>query len=116
MSALPEAVSVDEANRLAFEHGAQPHVVDGSVMSTKVLALDAIGAALSFPEHYGRNLDALYDCLRDLSWLPGKHMLIYTAPEVLAAADPRAYRGIERALTDATDVDRSRFSAVLVRK
>lgn len=114
MSALAEAANVDEAHRLAFEHGAQPHVVDGSVMSTKVLALDAIGAALSFPEHYGRNLDALYDCLRDLSWLPGKHMLIYTDPSVLAAADPTAYRAIERALTDAASADTSRLAVVLV--
>jgi hypothetical protein len=113
MSALPEAASVADAQLLALEHGAQPHVVDGSVMSTKVLALDAIGAALSFPENQGRNVDALYDCLRDLSWLPGKHMLIYTAPEVLASADPKAYRGIERALTDAAGSS-SRLSVVLV--
>ena len=28
--------------------------------------LEAIGRALSFPAHYGANLDALYDCLTDL--------------------------------------------------
>lgn len=27
----------------------------------------ALANALSFPEHYGRNLDALHDCLTDIS-------------------------------------------------
>ena len=29
-------------------------------------ALDRIAAELGFPEYFGRNLDALYDCLCDL--------------------------------------------------
>lgn len=32
--------------------------------------LGGIGRALSFPAHYGHNLDALEECLRDLDWLP----------------------------------------------
>jgi hypothetical protein len=49
--------------------GALAHLV-GPVTS-KAEALDAIGAALNFPSWYGRNLDALYDGLVDLSWQPG---------------------------------------------
>lgn len=29
--------------------------------------LGAVGSALDFPDHYGRNLDALNDCLRDVA-------------------------------------------------
>lgn len=29
-------------------------------------ALEYIGVQMDFPEHYGRNLDALYDCLTDV--------------------------------------------------
>jgi RNAse (barnase) inhibitor barstar len=37
------------------------------VAETKDEVLGAIGAALGFPAHFGRNLDALWDSLRDLS-------------------------------------------------
>jgi hypothetical protein len=34
---------------------------------TREDALVAIGTALHFPDYYGRNLDALVDCLRDVA-------------------------------------------------
>lgn len=33
--------------------------------------LEAIGQALQFPDYYGRNWDALEECLFDLSWWQG---------------------------------------------
>jgi len=82
--------------------GAVPHVVDGSATRSKLQILDAIAAALSFPDWFGRNLDALYDCLVDLSWLPeGEHVLIWVAPTVLEGADTRAYRAVHGVLADA---------------
>jgi Barstar (barnase inhibitor) len=40
--------------------------------------LDALGKALAFPDWYGRNWDALEDCLGDLSWRPGNgHVLVF---------------------------------------
>ncbi|MGH3620822.1 MAG: barstar family protein [Sciscionella sp.] len=93
---------VERVKAEAVQRGAHPHVVDGSTVSTKDGAMTAIADALSFPDYFGRNLDALYDCLRDLSWLPaGEHVLILSSPQVLRSADPRAYDGIERALSDA---------------
>ncbi|MQA11053.1 MAG: barnase inhibitor [Pseudonocardiaceae bacterium] len=72
------------------------------MLRDKASALDAISAALSFPDYFGKNLDALYDCLRDLSWLQeGEHVLIWVAPETLRIADPTGYSGIKRALEDA---------------
>lgn len=44
--------------------------VDGSAVQSRAELLDSIGAALEFPDYFGRNWDALDDCLRDLSWLP----------------------------------------------
>lgn len=43
--------------------------INGLNCTTKIEALVEIGKAFSFPEFYGENLDALYDCLTDLSWL-----------------------------------------------
>ncbi|MFC6090625.1 barstar family protein [Saccharothrix lopnurensis] len=41
-------------------------------------AVAAIAEALDFPDWFGHNLDALYDSLTDLSWLPaGEHVLVW---------------------------------------
>jgi RNAse (barnase) inhibitor barstar len=80
--------------------GALAHLV-GPVTS-KADALDAIGAALSFPTWYGRNLDALHDCLVDLSWQPdSEHVLIWVGHRQLEAADPEGYRAVLAVLVDA---------------
>lgn len=46
------------------EAGWRVGVLDG--VATRAEALDGIGEALGFPDWYGRNLDALWDCLTDL--------------------------------------------------
>lgn len=87
----------------ARERGALAHLV-GPVTS-KAAALDAIGAALCFPDWYGHNLDALYDCLSDLSWLPaGEHVLVLTGHRDFEAADPEGYRAVLAVLDDAAAV------------
>lgn len=42
-------------------------VIDGSTIFTSPDLHDAISQVLSFPDWYGRNLDALYDCLTDIA-------------------------------------------------
>jgi RNAse (barnase) inhibitor barstar len=39
------------------------HPMDGTRIRSKDEFYDAVAAALSFPDWFGRNLDALYDCL-----------------------------------------------------
>ena len=40
--------------------------------------LDRIAEALSFPDWFGRNWDALEDCLTDLSWYPAQgHVFVF---------------------------------------
>lgn len=47
------------------------------LVSEKSEAIAAIAQALSFPDWFGHNLDALYDSLTDLSWLePGEYTLV----------------------------------------
>jgi len=38
--------------------------------------LDHIARSMEFPQWFGRNWDALADCLKDLSWLPGKGWIV----------------------------------------
>src|SRR2546423_736593 len=60
--------------------------------TTKTALLDEIASALAFPEWFGRNWDALDDCLGDLSWLPvGPISLIWADPSALRDADPGSY-------------------------
>ncbi len=41
-------------------------VIDGENVSDMKQLHERIAAQLHFPRHYGKNLDALYDCLTDL--------------------------------------------------
>lgn len=58
--------------------------LDGSVTTTKTQFLAALGELLDFPETYGRNLDALADCLRDV---PGPLVVVWDDWPVLAEKD-----------------------------
>ena len=40
--------------------------LDGARLRDREEALELLGQALALPEWWGRNLDALYDCLTDL--------------------------------------------------
>lgn len=92
------AVVADEATA----RGAYVHTVRGPGLRDKLAVLDAIAGALQFPEWFGRNLDALYDCLTDLSWLPtGEHVLIWVSSSSLGSADPKGYLAIRSVLSDA---------------
>ncbi|WP_326837667.1 barstar family protein [Amycolatopsis rhabdoformis] len=98
MTAAGEAqVAANEA----YARGAYPHLVDGGT-ADKGSTLDAIAKAMSFPDYFGRNLDALYDMLTDLSWLPaGEHVLIWCGSEALHQAEPKTYLAIRSVLSDA---------------
>lgn len=111
---LPVVGTTAQAVEQVRSAGAWPHVVDGSELVNKRMMLCAIAAQLSFPEWAGRNLDALYDCLIDLSWLPsGEHVLIWSGYQVLAEHDPKAYRGIGSVLVAAAQESGERvFRAV----
>ncbi|NIJ13250.1 RNAse (barnase) inhibitor barstar [Saccharomonospora amisosensis] len=86
----------------ARARGAHAHVLDTSEHIDKESTLDAIATVLSFPDYFGRNLDALYDCLTDLSWLPsGEHVLIWRSSDLLKQADPKAYLAVHSVLSDA---------------
>ncbi|PZS39118.1 MAG: barnase inhibitor [Pseudonocardiales bacterium] len=107
---VPDAARALEQARA---RGALAHLL--GPVTTKAQALDAIGTALNFPAWYGRNLDALHDCLADLSWQPtGEHVLMWTGHRQLETADPDGYRAILAALDAATDANPHRPLSVLL--
>lgn len=78
----------------------------GSELKGSTLA--AIASALSFPEHFGGNLDALADSLRDLS---SPTLLVWEHWWWLARADPDAFTAIRQIL--ARRAAEGGFAAVL---
>lgn len=85
----------------AHARGARTYVLDGAANTDRESTIDAIAVALAFPDPAVRDLDALYDRLTDLSWLPaGEHVLIWVASDTLKRADPRAYLAIRGVLSD----------------
>jgi RNAse (barnase) inhibitor barstar len=50
--------------------------IDLSHAKNKAEMLDAIAQAMSFPDWFGHNFDALADCLDDMAWRPAEGYLI----------------------------------------
>lgn len=58
-------------------------VIDGAGIASRAAVHDYLSARLDLPAHYGRNLDALYDCLTER---PGPTRLVVRGlPELEAA-------------------------------
>ncbi|ASO22130.1 RNAse (barnase) inhibitor barstar [Actinoalloteichus hoggarensis] len=109
---------VVEAIEQAQAAGAWAHVLDGRELADSTEVIDAIARLLAFPETFGRNLDALYDCLTDLSWLDeGEHRLVWVDPASLADRAPADFSRVRRAVLDAAERGESggrRLSVVFV--
>lgn len=67
--------------------------VDLSGCEDKPCLLQRIAVALDFPDHIGRNWDALSDSLRDLAWLQagGGYVLLFERAHHLRDADESAF-------------------------
>jgi len=58
-------------------------------VASKEMLLRAIGKALSFPDYFGQNWDALEECLTDLSWAPAAgYCILLDHLELLATSAP----------------------------
>jgi len=72
--------------------------------SAKGAVLERIAAALTFPDWFGGNWDALEDCLGDLSWMPASgHVLLFEDSAQVA----RDERGILVDILASTAAERS---------
>ncbi|MEX5637800.1 barstar family protein [Parafrankia sp. FMc2] len=53
--------------------------IDGAETSTEAEMHHQFVERFEFPEYYGRNWDALYECLTDLSWSPAEAYIVDVA-------------------------------------
>lgn len=81
--------------------GWQTGIVDLSDAADRVTQISLIAAALNFPDWTGRNLDALYDSLTDLSWADEPHTaLVLTVP---TGNNSDRWRHVRAVVIDAVD-------------
>jgi RNAse (barnase) inhibitor barstar len=114
-SEIAETVSARAIEQAAARYGYFFAFIDGTAINGKSELLWAWAKALKFPDYFGRNWDALLDCLRDLSWLPVPgFVVVYSRPDVLRAADPETYNTLVETLDDAIGWWRSRGKPFMV--
>lgn len=76
-------------------------ILDGRRCPTKAALLEELARVFEFPPHFGRNWDALEDCLTDLTWRPGAgYWLFVYAADRLLADDPPSYDAFLTLLAD----------------
>jgi RNAse (barnase) inhibitor barstar len=82
---MPQPIGIGE---LARELDFALFQVDGERLRSKEALLDALAQEMDFPDYFGRNWDALLDCMRDLSWRrsPGYLLLFEHADELLTSS------------------------------
>jgi hypothetical protein len=86
---------IDAAEReRVLHHGAFPPdfavaVLDGAGAATRAGFFQELAQALRFPDYFGRNWDAVYDCLTDFNWLPAAgYVLVLDGFDQLATNEP----------------------------
>uniref|UniRef100_J1ZP36 Barstar (barnase inhibitor) domain-containing protein n=1 Tax=Streptomyces auratus AGR0001 TaxID=1160718 RepID=J1ZP36_9ACTN len=99
----PAERSVVEALAAARDAGWSATSLDLDGVVDKAAFMDRCARSLRLPDWFGRNWDALADCLTDLSWCPAGRgrLLVVTGWQGYAAAAPEDWSVVEGILADA---------------
>jgi len=88
MAAAPRKSVEEFARTLPPRKHAAVRIVRGGHCLTKGEVFDEFARALDFPSYFGKNWDALEDCLTDLEWLSAESfvVIVTNADRVLASS------------------------------
>lgn len=75
-------------------------IIDGSAVSSMADIHRVLAEELQFPEWYGANLDALHDCLTEIS---EETQIVLLGSDALAAVLGSGYTRLYRVLTDSAE-------------
>jgi RNAse (barnase) inhibitor barstar len=76
--------------------------IDGKNIERKEQLMNAVATALHFPGDFGRNWDAMEECLTDMEWVDAEGYLIYYDHiDPLIAAHPDQFETLLEILRDA---------------
>lgn len=68
---------------------------DGLKMKTDGALFDHFAQRMQFPDYFGRNWDAMDECLRDLAWAPASaHMLVIHDADSIIFSSPRLFTSL----------------------
>lgn len=98
--------AVEDFVRGGARHHFDLRVLRGSRMPTRRDALEHVAEVMEFPSYFGRNWDAVDECLSDLDWLPsarGFVIVVDGADRVLAEEreELRTFVGVMRCAAEA---------------
>ncbi|XVX19146.1 barstar family protein [Actinomycetota bacterium] len=118
MRHLDADTSVAAVVREAQRAGRSVALVKGG--PDKEATLASFAGALGFPDYFGHNLDALYDCLGDLADEQaergaGEWEIVWDDAAALRAADPEAYASILEIL-DEVESDHDGLSVAIIER
>jgi len=67
-------------------------VLDGTDAATRSGFFQELARSLDFPDYFGHNWDAVYDCLTDLNWLPAAgYVLVLDGFDQFATDEPEQW-------------------------
>jgi RNAse (barnase) inhibitor barstar len=76
--------------------------IQGKQCRTSTGLFDEFARALTFPDYFGHNWDALEECLADFEWLPAKgYILLITDAQAVLPEDEEEYETLLEILDDA---------------
>ena len=94
----------NEIERAAKAAGLVVVRIDLARLASKTGLLGRAARALRFPEWFGKNWDALNDCLTDLSWLHGKGwVIIFENAKGFAERKPQVFQNAVEVFQSASD-------------
>jgi RNAse (barnase) inhibitor barstar len=86
-----------------FPPGWAVAILDGAEAGTRTGFFTAIARELRFPDYFGHNWDAVYDCLTDFGWLPAAGFgIVFDGYGGLATAQPEQWQIALNVLSEAS--------------
>lgn len=88
----------------AKDDGWRLYYLDGGKVKDKKTFLEKIARAMNFPAYFGKNWDALNDCLTDMEWARGAgYILLFHAPDKLITTSPADWQMAKEILESAIE-------------
>jgi hypothetical protein len=89
---LETAIAPEEVAALCQEQDCQLFYIDGSIITSKSTFLQQFAQVMQFPDYFGHNWDAFWDCLTDLEWIPSdRYVILYDQPEGFSQHEPQEW-------------------------
>jgi RNAse (barnase) inhibitor barstar len=106
------------ARDVAAAAGGEVFLLDGAQARDKASFMTAAAQAMSFPDHFGRNWDAVADCVDELHWRDEPITIVVANADQLLADEPAELDAWLRVTRDAfaanPELPQSRLKVVLI--